>query len=89
MHPAPLTPLEDATVRYVLAHAGEGDGWLDLTRISSQTGRMLPEVRETVLRLSRRGVLELDGQAPHTNRWMRFLLPKPPAAPSTRVPSVP
>jgi hypothetical protein len=80
MPSAPLTPLEDATVRYVLAHAGEGDGWLDLTRICSQTGRMLPEVRDTILRLGRRGVLKLDDQAPHTNRWMRFLLPKAPTA---------
>jgi hypothetical protein len=78
----PLTPLEDATVRYVLAHAGEGDGWLDLTRICSQTGRMLPEVRDAVLRLNRRGVLRLDDHAPHTNRWMRFVLPKPPAVPA-------
>jgi hypothetical protein len=77
---ASLTHLEDATVRYVLAHAGEGDGWLDLTRISSQTGRMLPEVRDTVLRLGRRGVLRIDADAPHTNRWMRFLLGTTPAS---------
>jgi hypothetical protein len=83
---APLSPLEDATVRYVLAHAGEGDGWLDLTRISSQTGRMLPEVRETVLRLDRRGVLRLDDRAPHTNRWMRFVVAKAPPHPAVRLP---
>jgi hypothetical protein len=71
----PLTHLEDAVVRYVLAHAGEGDGWLDLTRISSQTGRMLPEVRDTAARLARRGVLRIDPQAPHTTRWMRFVVP--------------
>jgi hypothetical protein len=86
MRQAPLTPLEDATVRYVLAHAGEGDGWLDLTRISSQTGRMLPEVRETVLRLDRRGVLRLDDKAPHTNRWMRFVVPKAPPQPAPSLP---
>ena len=86
MRNAPLSPLEDATVRYVLAHAGEGDGWLDLTRISSQTGRMLPEVRETVLRLDRRGVLRLDDRAPHTNRWMRFVVAKAPPPAAVRLP---
>jgi hypothetical protein len=72
---APLTPLEDATLRVVLAHAGEGDGWLDLTRICSATGRMLPDVRDAVQRLVRRRLLILDVKAPHTLRWMRFSLP--------------
>jgi hypothetical protein len=69
-----LTPLEDAALRFVLAHAGESGGWLDLTRIASQTGRMLPDVRDAVNRLSRRRLLVLDEKAPHTDRWMRFVL---------------
>jgi hypothetical protein len=72
----PLTPLEDATLRYVLAHAAEGSGWLDLTRVCSQTARMLPDVRDAVHRLVRRRLLVLDDKAPHTARWMRFLLPE-------------
>ena len=72
----PLTPLEDATLRVVLSAAGEGDGWIDLTRVSSATGRMLPDVREAVYRLVRRRLLVLDDKAPHTPRWMRFVLPE-------------
>jgi hypothetical protein len=74
MRPVPLDPLEDATLRYVLGHAGEGQGWLDLTRICSATGRMLPDVRQAVHRLARRRLLVLDDKAPHTLRWMRFSL---------------
>jgi hypothetical protein len=76
----PLTPLEDATVRFVLANAHEADGWLDLTRISSRTGRHLVDVRQAVARLVRRGVLRVDEAAPNTERWLRFLLSA--AAPS-------
>jgi hypothetical protein len=76
MRDAPLTPLEDSVLRTVLADAIEGDGWLDLTRICSRTGRMLPDVREAVHRLVRRRLLLLDDKAPHTMRWMRFLLPE-------------
>jgi hypothetical protein len=75
MRDVALTPLEDAVLRTVLATAGEGDGWLDLTRACSATGRMLPEVREAVHRLVRRRLLALDDKAPHTMRWMRFVLP--------------
>jgi len=78
MRSVPLDPLEDATLRYVLAHAGEGQGWLDLTRICSSTGRMLPDVRQAVHRLVRRRLLILDAKAPHTLRWMRFDLPPTP-----------
>jgi hypothetical protein len=74
VRPVPLDALEDATLRYVLAHAGEGQGWLDLTRICSSTGRMLPDVRNAVHRLVRRRLLILDDKAPHTLRWMRFSL---------------
>jgi hypothetical protein len=81
-----LTPLEDATLRYVLSHAGEGDGWMDLTRVCSQTGRMLPEVRDAVMRLARRRLLLLDDKAKHTPRWMRFLLPLQPEPPPEREP---
>lgn len=75
MRETPLSPLEDAVLRNVLAMAGEGDGWLDLTRLCSMTGRMLPDVREAVHRLARRRLLFLDEKAPHTPRWMRFVLP--------------
>ncbi len=89
MRQTPLSPLEDATLRYVLAHAAEGDGWLDLTRICSQTARMLPDVRDAVYRLARRRLLTLDDKAPHTPRWMRFLLPESarPAEPAQRRPA--
>jgi hypothetical protein len=72
---APLTPLEDATLRFVLANAGEADGWLDLTRVSSLTARMLPDVRRAVARLLRRGMLVVDDDAPNTDRWLRFVVP--------------
>jgi hypothetical protein len=78
MRTTSLSPLEDSTLRYVLAHAGEGQGWLDLTRICSQTGRMLPEVKDAVMRLARRRLLLLDDKAPHTARWMKFSLPETP-----------
>jgi hypothetical protein len=82
MRSVPLDPLEDSTLRTVLAHAGEGQGWLDLTRICSATGRMLPDVRAAVHRLVRRRLLVLDDKAPHTRRWMRFDLP-PTSAPAS------
>jgi len=82
MRNLPLSALEDATLRYVLAHAGEGAGWLDLTRICSSTARMLPDVRECVMRLVRRRLLVLDDKAPHTPRWMRFQLPESSTAPA-------
>jgi hypothetical protein len=87
MRQTPLSPLDDATLRYVLAHAGEGQGWLDLTRVSSSTGRMLPDVRESVERLVRRRLLILDDKAAHTNRWMRFsLAPEDTTAPGSAGP---
>jgi hypothetical protein len=88
MRETPLSPLEDATLRYVLAHAGEGDGWLDLTRICSQTARMLPDVREAVMRLVRRRLLVLDDKAAPTPRWMRFVLPES-ARPEAQGPRTP
>jgi hypothetical protein len=81
-----LTPLEDAALRCVLATAHEADGWLDLTRISSRTGRMLPDVRQAIARLVRRGLLELDDAAPRTERWLRFVVPGITAGP-TRPPT--
>ena len=71
----PLTHLEDATLRLVLAHAPEMDGWLDLTRVASNTGRMLPDVRQAVAKLERRDLLQIDGDAANTERWIRFLVP--------------
>ncbi|MCC7137094.1 MAG: hypothetical protein IT460_01540 [Planctomycetes bacterium] len=89
MSETPLSPLEDAVLRNVLAMAGEGDGWLDLTRLCSMTGRMLPDVREAVHRLARRRLLFLDEKAAHTPRWMRFLLPEAaPARAPDRTPVV-
>lgn len=86
MRTTSLTSLEDATLRYVLAHASEGQGWLDLTRICSTTGRMLPEVRDAVMRLARRRLVVLDDKAPHTPRWMRFSLPEVPTPAAPREP---
>jgi len=87
MRETPLSALDDATLRYVLAHAGEGDGWLDLTRVSSSTGRMLPDVRDSVRRLVRRRLLILDEKAAHTPRWMRFsLAPEDTTAPGSKEP---
>jgi hypothetical protein len=71
----PLTALEDATLRFVLSTARESDGWLDLTRISSRTGRMLPDVQRAVSRLARRGYVTLDEKARSGDRWIRFLVP--------------
>jgi hypothetical protein len=78
----PLTPLEDATLRFVLANAGEADGWLDLTRVCSRTARMLPDVQRAVARLVRRKLLAVDDSAPNTERWLKFVVP-------TGVPPVP
>lgn len=71
----PLTPLEDATLRFVLSTLSEAQGWLDLTRVSSRTGRHLSDVRQAVARLVRRRLLSLDETAPNTERWLRFLAP--------------
>jgi hypothetical protein len=80
--------LEDATLRFVLAHAHETNGWLDLTRICSRTARMLPDVRSAVARLVRRGDLVVDESAKNTERWLRFIVPglenEPAGAPPTR-----
>lgn len=85
----PPTALEDATLRYVLAHAGEANGWLDLTRICSQTARMLPDVRQAVARLARRDQLTIDEQAANSERWIRFLLPGLESEPEAKPPVVP
>ena len=86
MRSTALTSLEDSTLRYVLSHAGEGQGWLDLTRVCSMTGRMLPDVHDCVLRLVRRRLLLLDEKAPHTARWMKFSLPEVQTPSATREP---
>lgn len=87
----PLTALEDTALTFVLAHAHETNGWLDLTRISSQTARMLPDVRHAVARLARQGLLVVDEKASNTERWIRFLVPgveadEAPSAPPTPAP---
>ena len=85
----PPTALEDATLRLVLAHAGESDGWLDLTRICSKTARMLPDVRRAVARLARRGQLTIDESAANSERWIRFLLPGLESQPAATPPTTP
>ncbi len=85
----PPTALEDTTIRYVLAHAHETNGWLDLTRICSQTARMLPDVRRAVARLARRGQLQVDESAAHSERWIRFLVPGLESDPEAVPPRIP
>ena len=89
MRSAPLSPLEDSIVRYVLAHAAEGDGWLDLARICSQTGRMLPDVRDAALRLAKRKILRIDETVPETRRWLRFVVEGRAGVTSDPVPKTP
>lgn len=71
----PLSALEDSALRFILSTLGESNGWLDLTRIASRTGRHLSDVREAVARLVRRRLIEVDEAAPLTERWLRFAAP--------------
>lgn len=71
-----LTPLEDATLRFIVATHDESDGWLDLTRICSRTGRHLGDVRQAVARLARYGMIGVVEDAPTTERWIRFTIPE-------------
>ena len=75
----PLTALEDATLRTIVALKDESDGWLDLTRICSRVGRHLGDVRQAVARLVRYGLVKIDATAPDTERWIKFSLPEPEA----------
>ena len=70
-----LTPLEDATLRTIIAVREESDGWLDLTRVCSRVGRHLSDVRQAVARLVRYGVIEITETAAETDRWVRVALP--------------
>ncbi len=70
-----LTPLEDATLRTIIAVREESDGWLDLTRVCSRVGRHLSDVRQAVARLVRYGVIEVTETAATTDRWVRIALP--------------
>jgi hypothetical protein len=79
----PLTALEDASLRFILGSLGESNGWLDLTRICSRTGRHLGDVRDAVARLARRKLILVDESGPSTERWIRF------AAPGTELTSAP
>lgn len=72
-----LTPLEDATLRTIVNTQEEADGWLDLTRVCSRTGRHLSDVRQTLARLRRYGLVEIDEGAPNTERWLKIRLPDP------------
>lgn len=71
----PLTALEDAALRFILGSLHESNGWLDLTRIASRTGRHLSDVRDAVARLARRRLIVVDESAPLTERWIRFSTP--------------
>lgn len=71
----PLTPLEDATLRFILGSLTESDGWLDLTRICSRTGRHLGDVRQAVARLVRRRMIAVDERPGSSERWLRFVAP--------------
>ena len=73
----PLTALEAATLSTILDTREEFDGWLDLARVCSRTGRHLSDVRQAVARLARYGLIRVDDEAPMTNRWIKFELPEP------------
>jgi hypothetical protein len=75
----PLSHLESATMSIIADTLHEHDGWLDLTRICSRTGRHLIDVRQAVARLVRYGALAIDEQAPNTERWLKFSIPEPAA----------
>lgn len=77
----PLTPLESATFATIVDTYHESEGWLDLTRVSSRTARHLVDVRQAVARLVRYGMVEIDEEAPNTQRWLKFNLPE--GAPKT------
>jgi hypothetical protein len=72
----PLTPLEAATFSTIVDTLHESDGWMDLTRVCSRTARHLVDVRQAVARLVRYGLIEVDAEAPNTERWLKFRLPE-------------
>ena len=72
----PLSALEDATLRGIIAMKDESDGWLDLTRICSRVGRHLADIRQSVARLDRYGLIEIVETAPDNERWVKFALPE-------------
>jgi predicted transcriptional regulator len=72
----PLTPLESATLATITDTYHESDGWLDLTRVCSRTGRHLVDVRQSVARLVRYGLIVVDAEAPNTDRWLKFEFPE-------------
>jgi hypothetical protein len=80
----PLTPLEDAALRFIFSTLEEAKGWLDLTRICSRTGRHLGDVRQAVARLARRRMILIDESAPNTERWIHFLAPGSEPTPAAR-----
>jgi hypothetical protein len=72
----PLTPLESATLSTIVDTYHEAEGWLDLTRVCSRTGRHLVDVRQSVARLVRYGLVHVNEEAPNTDRWLKFELPE-------------
>ena len=71
----PLSPLESATLATIVDTQDEHEGWLDLTRVASRTARHLVDIRQAVARLQRYGLIEIDEEAPNTERWLKFSLP--------------
>ncbi len=78
----PLTALEDAAMRTIVATQDESEGWLDVTRICSRTGRHLADVRQAVARLVRYKLIHIDEKAPNTERWIKISLPEEEAVSS-------
>ncbi len=74
--PRSLSSLESATLNVILTTMDEADGWLDLTRVCSRTGRHLADVRECVARLVRYKMIAIDESAPNNKRWIRFVHPE-------------
>jgi len=72
----PLSHLESAAMTIIADTLHEHDGWLDLARISSRTGRQLVDVRQAVARLVRYGLVAVDEKAPNTERWLKFSIPE-------------
>ncbi len=72
----PLTALEQATLSTIVDTYHESEGWLDLTRVCSRTARHLVDVRQSVARLVRYGLVTIDEEAPNTERWLKFSLPE-------------
>ena len=72
----PLTALESATLATIVDTQHEHDGWVDLARVSSRTARHLSDVRQAVARLSRYGLINVEGSSADDERWLKITLPE-------------